>query len=190
MFLSVGSILATLIFKILEYFQKLPKHHIICLIMVYIGAVGCFVMAFMHTMISQCIMYLTFGVFCFFVIVVIDICLVRAAPSGEIGMWVGFSHGAFGVGALIGPLLVPIFEIKLFIILAIAFAIVGPFFYFLRSPSGRTTKRLKINLKTKIKRRIFKDIGNYLISILHHCWNLSNYSCMGSHLRSKKWNQY
>ena len=103
--------------------------------MVYIGAVGCFVMAFMHTMISQCIMYLTFGVFCFFVIVVIDICLVRAAPSGEIGMWVGFSHGAFGVGALIGPLLVPIFEIKLFIILAISFAIVGPFFYFLPSPS-------------------------------------------------------
>ena len=103
--------------------------------MVYFGGAGCFAMAFMNTKISQCIMYLIFGVFCFFVIIVINICLVRAAPHGKIGMWVGFSHGAFGVGALIGPLLVPIFEIKLFIILAIAFAIVGPFFYFLPSPS-------------------------------------------------------
>jgi hypothetical protein len=39
------------------------------------------------------------------------------------------------VGALIGPLLVPIFEIKLFIIMAILFVILAPFFYFMSSPS-------------------------------------------------------
>lgn len=77
--------------------------------MVYFGGAGCFVMAFMHTKILQCVVCLIFGIFCYFVIITVNICLVRAAPPGEIGMWVGFSHGAYGVGALVGPLLVPIF---------------------------------------------------------------------------------
>ena len=134
-FASVGSVLATIIYKLLEYFHKLPKHHMICFFALYVGAAGCVAMFFMHTRISQCVMFLVFGLFCYFVIITVNICLVRAAPTGEIGMWVGFSHGAFGVGALVGPLLVPVFEIKLFIILAIVFVILAPFFYFFSSPS-------------------------------------------------------
>jgi hypothetical protein len=80
-------------------------------------------------------MFLVLGFFFYFMMITINICLVRAAPAGEIGMWVGYSHGAYGVGALVAPLLVPIFEIKIFIILAILFLILAPFFYFLSSPS-------------------------------------------------------
>jgi hypothetical protein len=107
----------------------------ICFVDLYVGAAGCLAMFFVHTRILQCLMFLVYGLFCYLIIVTVDICLVRAAPPDEIGMWVGFSHGAFGVGALIGPLLVPIFEIKLFIIMAILFVILAPFFYFMSSPS-------------------------------------------------------
>lgn len=119
----------------MEYYHKLPKHHILCLIVLNIGAIGCFTLAFLHTRFSQSAIFLILGTFGYFVVIVINICLVRAAPSGEIGMWVGFSHGAFGVGALVGPLLVPIFEIKLYIILAFILTSLSLFFYFLPSPS-------------------------------------------------------
>ena len=129
----------------MEYNDKLPKHHTLCLMVLNVGALGCFTFTFLHTRLTQCAIFLILGIFGHFVIIVITICLVRAAPHGKIGLWVGFSHGAFGVGSLIGPLLVPIFEIKLFIILAIAFAIVGPFFYFLPSPSDFEAEKQENN---------------------------------------------
>ncbi len=134
-FLSAGCVLAIIIYKTMEYYHKLPKHHFICLIFLNIGAFGCFTLTFLHTRFSQCAIYLILGTFGHFVVIVVNICLVRAAPAGEIGMWVGFSHGAFGVGALAGPLLVPIFEINLFIILAIGLFVLSFFFHYLPSPS-------------------------------------------------------
>ena len=131
----MGAVLATIIYKVMEYHHKLPKNHTICLVVLNIGALGCFTLTFLHTRFAQCAVFLILGTFGHFVVIVINICLVRAAPPGEIGMWVGFSHGAFGVGALLGPLLVPILEIKLFVILAIVLALLSPFFYFMPSPS-------------------------------------------------------
>jgi hypothetical protein len=92
-------------------------------------------MYFMHTRISQCLMFLVFDLFCYFILIAVNVSLLKVAPADEIGMWVGFSHGAFGVGALIGPLLVPIFKFKLFIIMAALLVILAPFFFFLSSPS-------------------------------------------------------
>ena len=131
----MGAVLATIIYKLMEYYDKLPKQHILCLIVLNFGALGCFTLTFLQSRFAQCAIFLILGTFGHFVMMVINICLVRAAPHGEIGMWVGFSHGAFGVGALIGPILVPIFEIELFTILAIFLAILSLFFHFLPSPS-------------------------------------------------------
>jgi hypothetical protein len=143
--MSLGAVLATIIYKGMEYYDKLPKHHTLSLIVLNIGALGCFALTFLHTRLAQCAVFLILGTFAHFVIIVINICLVRAAPPGEIGMWVGFSHGAFGVGALIGPLLIPFFEIKLFTILAIFLAILSLFFHFMPSPSDFETEEKQNN---------------------------------------------
>jgi hypothetical protein len=37
---------------------------------------------------------------------VVNICLMVAPPKEKMGLWVSFSHGAFGLGSIVGPILV------------------------------------------------------------------------------------
>lgn len=59
------------------------------------------------------------------------------------------SHGTYGVGALIGPIIVAYLEKKVFILLAIAFAVLVPFFYFIESPETNQTQEQLIKEETK-----------------------------------------
>jgi hypothetical protein len=44
------------------------------------------------------------------------------------------THGVFGIGGLVGPVLVYIFELKSFLIMGIVVAIVTPSYFYLPSP--------------------------------------------------------
>jgi hypothetical protein len=44
------------------------------------------------------------------------------------------NHGVFGIGGLIGPILVYIFELKSFMIMGFMIAIVTPFYFQLKTP--------------------------------------------------------
>jgi hypothetical protein len=49
-------------------------------------------------------------------------------------------HGVFGIGGLIGPVIVYIFEDRSFIVIGVLVLLMAPFYYFLPSPEDLTKK--------------------------------------------------
>ena len=45
-----------------------------------------------------------------------------APPKEEIGFWMSISHGSYGVGALIGPIITGFLEKNVFIFIVVIFA--------------------------------------------------------------------
>jgi hypothetical protein len=131
---SVGSVLAALLYKFIESQGLLPKHHTVCMIDSLGMIIFCLIMANMKTRISQSIIYSIFGMLAYAQVITINICLMTTPAKEDVGLWLSFSHGIYGVGALVGPIVVSYLQQNLFIALAIAFAVLAPCFYFLNSP--------------------------------------------------------
>ena len=57
-----------------------------------------------------------------------------APPKEEIGFWMSISHGSYGVGALIGPIITGFLEKNVFIFIGVIFAGLVVSFYMIESP--------------------------------------------------------
>lgn len=78
----------------------------------------------------------------------VNICLLLAPPKEEIGFWMSISHGSYGVGALIGPIITAYVEKNVFVLVGIIFAILVPCFYFIESPELKKKKEELDNKET------------------------------------------
>jgi MFS family permease len=92
------------------------------------------VMVYMRTKNSQCIVLSIFKFFNYFFVVSANICLMIVPSKEEISLWMSFSHGAFGFGALAGPIIVGFLGQNMFFVVSAICLILTPFFYFIESP--------------------------------------------------------
>ena len=152
--MSVSNLAACFLYKAFESHKKLPRHHIVCIVTSAGLAFFCFVMAGMTQRIPQCIVLSILGMFWSILVMTVNICLLMAPPKEEIGFWMSISHGSYGVGALVGPIITAYVEKDVFIYIAVIFAPVVPCFYLIESPelkpkneelaNNETAKQLKI----------------------------------------------
>jgi hypothetical protein len=89
---------------------------------------------FMKTRNTQIIIISIIKLFNYIFVVGTNICLMVAPPKKDIGLWMSFSHGAYGFGSLGGPILVAFLEQKVYFVVAAACLLIIPFFFFLTSP--------------------------------------------------------
>jgi FHS family Na+ dependent glucose MFS transporter 1 len=76
------------------------------------------------------------GLFYSILEIVINVCSLMINPSEDMEFWLLLTHGVFGLGGLIGPLLVYIFEINTFIVMGLLVALVVPFYIMKPSPEN------------------------------------------------------
>jgi MFS family permease len=132
--ISVATFSAAIVYKILGKNQLLPKYHttlIVCCLEIAIFSV---VFTFMKTRNTQIIIICIIKFFNYVIVVVANICLMVAPPKKDIGMWMSFSHGAYGFGSLTGPILVGFLEQKVYFVVAASCLLIIPFLFFISSP--------------------------------------------------------
>ncbi len=88
----------------------------------------------MKTRDTQIIILSIVKFFNYVIVVAANICLMIAPPKKDIGLWMSFSHGAYGFGSLGGPIFVALLEQKVYYVIGAACLIIIPFCYFLTSP--------------------------------------------------------
>lgn len=132
--LSLTNILAAIIYKTLEKHSLLPKGHTICLICVIGMAIFALGMSFMRIKNTQCFILAVFNLFCYGLIIQTNICLILAAPVEEVGRWLSFAHGFYGMGGLVGPILVGIVRQDVFLLETVACLGLAAAYLFLKSP--------------------------------------------------------
>lgn len=130
-----GSVfIAAILLKILGVYKLLPKYHTVIIISSVEMVIFSVVMVYMKTLASQCIVLSILKFFLYIYAVTANICLMMVPSKEEIGLWMSYSHGAFGMGALAGPIIVGFMGQNMFYVFAGASLIITPFFFFLPSP--------------------------------------------------------
>jgi MFS family permease len=132
--LSFSNILTAILYKALEKYHLLPKGHAICLFCVIGMGIFALAMSFMRTKETQCLMLAGFNFFCYGLIIQTNICLILAAPVEEVGRWLSYAHGFYGIGGLFGPVLVGIFRQDVFLLETVACLGLAAAYPFLQSP--------------------------------------------------------
>lgn len=92
------------------------------------------IMAFMRTKFLQCLMLACFNLFCYGLVIETNICLIQAAPVEDVGRWLSYAHGIYGMGGLVGPILVVIFKQDVFLLETVACLGLAVAYRFLTSP--------------------------------------------------------
>lgn len=83
---------------------------------------------------NQGIIMFFISAFCCFLEIAVNICVLETQKHGDLEFWMLVCHGVFGVGGLIGPILVYIFEIHSFAVMGLLIALVSPFYWILKTP--------------------------------------------------------
>ena len=66
--------------------------------------------------------------------VFINMSIIEEEKNNRLDFWLQVSHGAFGIGGLIGPFFVYLFGFQSFIAIGIVFLCVSPAYMILKSP--------------------------------------------------------
>ena len=66
----------------------------------------------------------------------INMSIIEEEKDNRLDFWLQTSHGAFGIGGLIGPLFVFFFGFESMLAMSVIFILICPVFLFLSSPSA------------------------------------------------------
>lgn len=66
--------------------------------------------------------------------ILVNVCVVETQKNGDVHFWMLILHGTYGIGGLLGPMLIYTFELKSFLILGGLLGILAPFYHKLQSP--------------------------------------------------------
>ena len=66
--------------------------------------------------------------------ILVNVCVVETQKSGDVYFWMLILHGTYGIGGLLGPLLISVFGIKSYFIIAVLLGLLAPFYYKFKSP--------------------------------------------------------
>ena len=66
--------------------------------------------------------------------ILVNVCVVETQKNGDVHFWMLILHGTYGIGGLLGPMLIYTFELNSFLILGGLLGILAPFYHKLQSP--------------------------------------------------------
>ena len=66
-----------------------------------------------------------------------NVATIHCFKGPRLAIWLQILHGAFGIGGLIGPFIVFLFELNTMIVFAIAMLALAPFLYIFPSPDQK-----------------------------------------------------
>lgn len=116
--ISIAFLLAAILFKALKAYDSLPNYHtllIICLLEMFIFSI---VFSFAKKRNGQILVIGILKLFSYILVLVVNLCLMMAPAKEKVGVWVSCAHGAFGVGSIVGPILVAFLGQKVFLVMA------------------------------------------------------------------------
>ena len=67
----------------------------------------------------------------------VNVCIIELFKNNNLDKWMQIAHGAFGIGGLLGPYLVYIFETNTFLYLGLISFILIPFLIWEKSPEDK-----------------------------------------------------
>jgi hypothetical protein len=79
----------------------------------------------------------------------VNIAVLETFKSKELDSWLQVCHGAFGVGGLLGPYIVYLFELNTYYILGVCGLVLCPLYFCFTSPETQEHKELYQHLKDK-----------------------------------------
>lgn len=82
----------------------------------------------------QAVIMFFISAFCCFLEVTVNVCVLETQKDGDLEFWMLVCHGVFGIGGLIGPILVYIFEIHSFAVMGVMIVLIAPFYWILKTP--------------------------------------------------------
>ncbi len=68
--------------------------------------------------------------------ILVNVCVVESQKSGDVHFWMLVLHGTYGIGGLISPILISIFDIRSYFIMGVFFGLLAPLYYKLKSPEA------------------------------------------------------
>lgn len=66
--------------------------------------------------------------------ILVNVCVVETQKNGDVHFWMLILHGTYGLGGLLGPILIAVFEIDSFLIVGVLLGLLAPIYYRLKSP--------------------------------------------------------
>jgi fucose permease len=72
--------------------------------------------------------------FCCCLEVTINVSTLEIQKNSELEFWMLVLHGLFGIGGLVGPIIVYFFELRSFMVMGVLIVIIAPFYCILQTP--------------------------------------------------------
>ena len=97
-------------------------------------AVALTAFSWMPDMISKALLLFLVSIMNATIDIFVNMATIEAKKNDNLDKWLQISHGAFGIGGLIGPILVYLFGEWSFASMSVVFLLTGPAYLFLKSP--------------------------------------------------------
>ena len=132
---SAGAIVGAILYKILQHFNLAANHHRILGLTSVLLLLTLVLFQFWHTTVGMGILIGIYSSLCFAYGTALN-CSVLIVPSKEdIFFWLSISNGIFGVGCLLGPLFVDLFQLRVYTFYAVLVLPISVLYLFiLKSP--------------------------------------------------------
>jgi phosphoglycerol transferase MdoB-like AlkP superfamily enzyme len=135
-YMSLGCLASAIVFKVLNSYQLLPRHHTTIAICISEIAIFSVVMLFAKTRTSQIIVITVIDIFAYVLQIATFICVVITPSKEQISLWTAFTQGAYGLGSLVASMLTGFLSYQIFTFLAILCVIAVSIYFILPSPDG------------------------------------------------------
>jgi hypothetical protein len=66
--------------------------------------------------------------------IMVNVCVAETQKGGNVNFWMHVLHATYGIGGLIGPVIIYIFELNSYLIVGILIVVMVPFYFKLESP--------------------------------------------------------
>lgn len=66
--------------------------------------------------------------------IMVNVCVAETQRTGNVNFWMHMLHGSYGIGGLISPLVIYVFELKSYLFIGILMVLMAPFYWKLQSP--------------------------------------------------------
>lgn len=90
--------------------------------------------------------------------VVINISVLETQKGSDVEFWMLICHGMFGVGGLIGPILVYFFEVYSFAVMGVLIIAIAPAYYFLKTPEDHNKVEEQVSKEGLLEE--IKNVGH------------------------------
>lgn len=84
----------------------------------------------------QSFIIILIAMLCSMINILVNVCVVESQKSSDVHFWMLVLHGTYGIGGLISPMLISLFDIESYFIMGVLLGLLSPFYYKLQSPEA------------------------------------------------------